>query len=623
VEVVRRYPGVTLLDAPDNGGPYRLVQAVIDATAFDAYLFQDADDWSAPDRLEVLLTTAEEAGAELVGSHEVRVLVDQADMQPWRYPLDVNAALADRPASYPLLHPTSLVSRDLVTRLGGFATGMRFSGDAEFLRRAGHVARVVNADHIGYFRRKRGGSLTTSTETGFGSPARQRWRAPARTTRPAPAAAVASGGSPDLSPWQEAASPSLRLSAGPDPARPAQRPAARPVRRPPATDAAAHRPVLVVAPPRCGDRLLAWALGQHPDLRALPDPGWLARAGLESSRLLSAQDTPPPADQRSRLVGALTQTAAGGHPQRWVASFATAPESAWALSTLLPEAVVVVLSAPVEVAVAALQQAPTEGSAFFTPELALRQWVTATRTGLDLQAALGPGRVVHVHVADLLADPGQALSACLRLAGLAEDRACLRPFASMEPLAVAGRERAPVPPGLAEVVQDLSDRLARDDAGDPTEARDRLDASLLQGSRAPTTLVDKVRALARRAVPEASTVVVVSRGDDDLLALGPRTGWHLPQLADGTYAGHHPADSDEVVGQLAQLTGRGAEYLLVPAASLWWLSFYAGLRGHLEGSARLVAYEEDAGAVYRLATPPADDAPYALRWGPYDDGRDS
>jgi glycosyltransferase involved in cell wall biosynthesis len=53
--IVARFPGVTLLTAASNVGPYRLVQQVIDRTDADAYLFQDADDWSAPDRLERLL----------------------------------------------------------------------------------------------------------------------------------------------------------------------------------------------------------------------------------------------------------------------------------------------------------------------------------------------------------------------------------------------------------------------------------------------------------------------------------------------------------------------------------------------------------------------------------------
>ncbi len=173
VKIVRRFPGVTLLVAEENSGPYRLIQEVINRTGYDAYLFNDADDWSARDRLDVLLEAAEATGAELIGSQEVRILTDEAEALAVSYPLDVNAALREQPCSFPLLHPTSMVSRSLVMRIGGFATGMRFSGDAEFLRRAGYAARVVNVPDYLYFRRKRAGALTTSPETGLDSPARK------------------------------------------------------------------------------------------------------------------------------------------------------------------------------------------------------------------------------------------------------------------------------------------------------------------------------------------------------------------------------------------------------------------------------------------------------------------
>ena len=59
--------------------------------------------------------------------------------------------------------------------LGGFASGLRFSGDAEFLRRAQYVAKVLNIPDHCYFRRIRQGSLTTAqrdrTEVA-GAPAR-------------------------------------------------------------------------------------------------------------------------------------------------------------------------------------------------------------------------------------------------------------------------------------------------------------------------------------------------------------------------------------------------------------------------------------------------------------------
>ncbi len=171
VTITEEFPNVTLLASPFNVGPYRLIQQVIDDTNYDAYLFQDADDWSASDRLEKLLSAATDTGAELIGTQEFRVFEEESRLTPVCYPLDVNLALAEKPG-HPLLHPSSLVTRDLVQRLGGFATGLKFGGDTEFLLRAALVARIVNVPDYCYFRRKRAGSLTTAPDTGLESPAR-------------------------------------------------------------------------------------------------------------------------------------------------------------------------------------------------------------------------------------------------------------------------------------------------------------------------------------------------------------------------------------------------------------------------------------------------------------------
>jgi hypothetical protein len=170
--IVAAYPTVTLLAAAENHGPYRLVQQVIDETSFDVYMFQDADDWSAPERLAVELEAAAETGAELLGSHYCMVHCADLHCRPKYFPADVNAALATMPTMHALQHPTSIVSGHLLERLGGFATGMRFSGDTELLRRAAYVARVVNVQEVLYFRRDRDGALTSSAATGLQSPAR-------------------------------------------------------------------------------------------------------------------------------------------------------------------------------------------------------------------------------------------------------------------------------------------------------------------------------------------------------------------------------------------------------------------------------------------------------------------
>jgi glycosyltransferase involved in cell wall biosynthesis len=172
-DIVSRFDRVTLVRASRNVGPYRLLQQIVDDTSYDAYMLQDADDWSAADRLALLLEAAEVSAAEVVGCQELRVIDADSRLLPVSYPLDANAALLANPGAYPVLHSSSLLSRRLIRRIGGFATGLRYSGDSEFLRRAAHVARVVNIPHFAYFRRDHPQSLTNAPETGWQSPGRR------------------------------------------------------------------------------------------------------------------------------------------------------------------------------------------------------------------------------------------------------------------------------------------------------------------------------------------------------------------------------------------------------------------------------------------------------------------
>jgi ATP-binding cassette, subfamily B, bacterial len=94
-------------------------------------------------------------------------------------------------------------------------------------------------------------------------------------------------------------------------------------------------------------------------------------------------------------------------------------------------------------------------------------------------------------------------------------------------------------------------------------------------------LTDRVAAAIRRHVPEGATVLVVSKGDERLVGGNGHPAWHFPQLEDGTYAGHHPHDDDEAIAALERLRDRGADYLVFPATSLWWLDHYRGFRRHL------------------------------------------
>jgi len=95
-------------------------------------------------------------------------------------------------------------------------------------------------------------------------------------------------------------------------------------------------------------------------------------------------------------------------------------------------------------------------------------------------------------------------------------------------------------------------------------------------------LIERVRETANAMIPRNATVLVVSRGDEELLRIGPRRALHFPQDEFGRYAGYHPQDSDAAIAVLESMRARGGEYLLLPSTAFWWLEYYEGLRDHLD-----------------------------------------
>ena len=115
-------------------------------------------------------------------------------------------------------------------------------------------------------------------------------------------------------------------------------------------------------------------------------------------------------------------------------------------------------------------------------------------------------------------------------------------------------------------------------------------------------LIEGVRETANAMIPRNATVLVVSRGDDELLRIGPRRALHFPQDEFGRYAGYHPEDSDAAIAALEEMRTRGGEYLLLPSTSFWWLDYYEGLRKHLEENYPAVASTDDCMVFELLAT---------------------
>jgi hypothetical protein len=342
IDIVKRYPNVTLLRAAENSGPYRLVQTVMNQTDYDAYLFQDADDWSAPDRLWQLLEHAEATGADMIGSQEVRIFCDEPEVAPIQWPLDGNAPFKERPTAFPLLHPTTLVSKHIMQAAGGYSMALRFGGDAEFLRRVHHVGRCVNSPHHGYFRRVRQGSLTTAPATAIGTPARKQLMEETFARASANAERVARGEQPDLTPLRPGPPVKLERLCGPRlhtktsgsrrprPAAPEQTPRVE----------GAPAPVFVVGAERSGASVLAAALGQHPSIALSQHGGWLAGlAGtlrdLRDAALAQDPATfgvqPPSPSDLAAAFGPAASALAGGTVRHWV-------DGSWQLSEQVPGA---------------------------------------------------------------------------------------------------------------------------------------------------------------------------------------------------------------------------------------------------------------------------------------------
>ncbi|HKG39130.1 MAG TPA: glycosyltransferase [Conexibacter sp.] len=486
LDIVKRHPRVTLLHAERNVGPYRLVQQVIEETDYDAFLFQDADDWSAPDRLEKLLAAGAKTGAELIGTQEIRVFCEEPEVAPIAWPLDVHKQFAVKPTAFPLLHPTSIVTRDLLEELGGFSSGLRFSGDAEMLRRARFIARVANVPDHCYYRRIRENSLTTASATGLRSPIRQQvmemlWDAARRN-----AAAVAAGAAPDLAPIRTAPPVRLRQLAGPAlSGRPVAGFAVETARPPapasPQRKGGAPRPIFVIGAPRSGVSALAWALGQHPAIPAAIDTAWMAELARELPAIHARTQPEGFGPERfSRVFGRAAASLIGDKLERWVDGAPEHTLNVPTLARLFPDARFVHVVRESDAVVRSLADPPlgsagatggTQIPAHLRTRLsegeAADRWMAGARAGLEAERTLGD-RVLRVTYDQLVDEPEALVRRCLEFVKEEWDERCMRPLrglaegaAAVAPAGEAGAKRDPLRAAARTLSDELLGRVAK------------------------------------------------------------------------------------------------------------------------------------------------------------------
>src|SRR5262245_32977546 len=94
-------------------------------------------------------------------------------------------------------------------------------------------------------------------------------------------------------------------------------------------------------------------------------------------------------------------------------------------------------------------------------------------------------------------------------------------------------------------------------------------------------MLQRIRELMRDTGPQSGNVLVISKGDEELMRLGSLTPSHFPQGVDGSYAGYHPENGAAAIQHLEELRERGAQFLLIPQTSLWWLDHYADFGDYL------------------------------------------
>ncbi len=119
-------------------------------------------------------------------------------------------------------------------------------------------------------------------------------------------------------------------------------------------------------------------------------------------------------------------------------------------------------------------------------------------------------------------------------------------------------------------------------------------------SEAYDALVQDVVDAVQRYIPPHEPALMVSRGDERLVALDGHRLWHFPSGADGVWAGHYPANSSVAVRLLQKARRKGARYLVIPSTGAWWLDHYAGLRRHLDETAALIYDDPACCRIFRL-----------------------
>jgi glycosyltransferase involved in cell wall biosynthesis/predicted O-methyltransferase YrrM len=164
-------PRLVRFDLPRNRGRYFSDAVVLAATRSPYFLVQDADDWSEPRRVELLLRKLrEEHACGAVSAHR-----RHGPASPRRPPRVQEFPALSRPLTGRLEHRSNhqgLFVTEALRRIGGFHAGFRIGYDTFLVNALLMVGRISYVGTPLYNSLVRDGSLTSARATGLRSPLR-------------------------------------------------------------------------------------------------------------------------------------------------------------------------------------------------------------------------------------------------------------------------------------------------------------------------------------------------------------------------------------------------------------------------------------------------------------------